>query len=144
MNTVNKKKVYYAFRKTAPTNPTWFQRIACWLTKTRLVSQYCHGGMIVEGDLLHVNTTYGLHKELAGTWTPANWELFEVKADAQQILELFERFKYTKYDWFSLIAFVGVSASDSDKLYCFEWMWLAMTNQNPNFRVTPEILLALR
>ena len=57
---------------------------------------------------------------------------------------LFEQYKGTKYDWFSLIAFVGLSASDSDKLYCFEWMWLAVTQQNPNFRVTPEILLALR
>lgn len=141
MKQVDKNKIYLAFRKTAPTNATLFQRVASWVTKARLVSQYCHGGMIVNGELLHVNTKHGLHKE---DWTPANWDLFEIKADVAKITALFEQYKGTKYDWFSLIAFVGLSASDSDKLYCFEWMWLAVTQQNPNFRVTPEILLALR
>ena len=142
MSTVHKDKVYFAFRKTPPNNPTLFQKIACWVTKARLVSQYCHGGMIVNGDLLHVNTKHGLHKEI--DWTPDNWELFEIKADSQNILELFEKYKQAKYDWFSLIAFVGLSISDPDRLYCFEWMWLAITGQNPSFRITPEMLLTLR
>jgi hypothetical protein len=137
--TLDKKKVYLAFRKTPPSDPTLFQKIACISTKARLVSQYCHGGMVVDNELLHVNTKYGLHKET--DWTPENWDLFEVKTDKQRILDLYETYKGTPYDWFSLIAFVGVSASDSDKLYCFEWMYLALTGQNPNFRVTPEILL---
>jgi hypothetical protein len=137
---VNPNKVYLAFRRTPPSNPTLFQSVASFVTKARLVSQYCHGGVIVNNELLHVNTKHGLHKE---DWTPENWDLFEVKADKQKILDLYERYKGTPYDWFSLIAFVGFSASDSDKLYCFEWMYLALTGMNPNFRVTPETLMAI-
>ena len=135
---IDSSKVYMAFRKTPPTDPTLFQEVACSLTKARLVSQYCHGGMVVNGELLHVNTKYGLFKE---GFTESNWDIFEVKANKQFILDLFDMYKGTPYDWFSLIAFVGLSASDSDKLYCYEWMYLCLTGKNPSFRVTPEILM---
>lgn len=141
---VKQNKVYLAFRGKAPSNPTTFQTIATNVTKARLVSQYSHGGIVVNGDLYHVSTHGGLHKEDAGTWTPCNWDLYEIEADKEQVVSLYAKYKGTPYDWFSLLAFVGLSVKDSSKLYCFEWVYLALTGTNPNFRVTPEILLGLR
>lgn len=140
---IMKQRVFLAFKSTAPTNPTIFQELAVKAVKSRLVSKYSHGGVVVGDNLLHVTTHDGLHMVKSGDWNPDNWTLFEVDADADQVLALFEQYKGYDYDWFSLLAFTGLKASDSKKLYCYEWIYLALTGINPNFRVTPEILMIL-
>ena len=48
----------------------------------------------------------------------------------------------TRYDWFSLLAFVlPWRVRDKSRMYCYEWCWLAMTGEHPSCRVTPEMLL---
>lgn len=140
--------MYFAFKKTPPTNPTLFQRIACKGIKIRLVSQYSHGGLVIrnpEGtlDLYHVTTKKGLHKVQAGEWNPDGWDLFDVGGDDEAALALFEQYEGCKYDWFSLITFVGPRVTNSNYLYCYEWMYLAYSTINPNFKVTPELLMTL-
>lgn len=135
-----------ALRKTAPTNATWAQRLACWAIKARLVSQYCHGGIVINGELFHATAAHGLHSLPAGQWSPDNWDLIEL-GDADwhtSVLRLFAHYQGVRYDWLSLLAFVGLRVRDSSRMYCFEWCWLAMTGQVATERVTPEMLLTLR
>lgn len=135
-----------ALRKTAPTNATWLQRLACWAIKARLVSQYCHGGIVINGELFHATAAHGLHSLPAGQWSPDNWDLIEL-GDAHwhhSALKLFAHYQGARYDWVSLLAFVGLRVRDHDRMYCFEWCWLAMTGQVATERVTPEMLLTLR
>ena len=131
-----------ALRKTPPNNATLWQRFACWVISARLVSQYCHGGIVINGWLYHATSAKGLHVLKPGEWTPENWDLIDVGADHETAWRMWLRYAGARYDWFSLLAFVGLRASDSRRMYCFEWCWLAMTGDNPRIRITPETLLA--
>ncbi len=131
-----------ALRKGPPANATIWQSIACWVIKARLASRYCHGGIVIDGNLYHSTSALGLHKLRAGDWTPKNWDLIDIDADADAAKHLFTMHIGAKYDWLSLLAFVGISARDRERMYCFEWCWMAITGEAPTFRVTPEILLA--
>lgn len=133
-----------ALRKDAPTNATLWQRFACWAIRARLVSQYSHGGIVIKGALYHATSANGLHKLEAGEWSPENWDLFDIGGDNRAALALFEKLKGVKYDWFSLLAFVGIRAHDTNKFYCFEWCYYARTLASPDVRITPEILLTFR
>ena len=132
-----------ALRKTAASNATGLDRAACQVIKARLVSQYCHGAIAVDGHLYQAAPSYGLHTLRPDEWSPEKWELFDVNANADTVLELFNVYKGADYDWLSLLAFVGLRVRDASRFYCFEWCWLAMTGQTPTFRVTPEMLIAL-
>ena len=132
-----------ALRKTAPTNATIWQRIACWIIKARLVSAYCHGGIVIDGVLMHSTSDDGLHAVGPGYWTPEHWDLFDVGGDDKRAVQIFRAMQGTPYDWVSLLAFVGLRVSDARRMYCFEWCWLAMTGSSPGIRVTPEMLLLL-
>jgi hypothetical protein len=134
-----------AFRKSAPSNATPWQRFACWVIRARLVSQYSHGGIVVQGWLYHSTAAKGLHKMAPGEWSPENWDIFDVGGEwaHRSISRLYLDYFGAQYDWFSLLAFVGLRVRDRRRLYCFEWCWLAMTGQPPAFRVTPEMLLTL-
>lgn len=136
-------KVYFAFKRDASSSATLFQKLANSIIKIRLVSQWGHGGIVVNGELMHSTTTGGLHKLKQGEWSPEKWDLFETDLNALEVLKRFEARVGTAYDWFSLAAFVIPVARDSKRLYCFEWMWLAATAWNPNFKVVPEMLLTL-
>jgi hypothetical protein len=71
-----------------------------------------------------------------------DWLLIELGSERDlAVLALFEKLKGTGYDWFSLLAFTIVHASDSEKLYCYEWCIWAMTGNNPGQRITVERLL---
>ncbi len=129
-----------ALRKGPPYNATIWQRIACWVIKARLVSQYCHGGIVIDGNLYHATSSHGLHVLKDGEWTPENWDLIDIDTDKELALHMWLRWAGAKYDWFSLLAFVGLTARDSSRMYCFEWCWLAITGEAPTFRVTPELL----
>lgn len=132
-----------ALRKTAPASAKLWQRFACWVIKARLVSGYCHGGIVINGALYHATSTGGLHRLDPGEWTPERWDLIETGLDDTRAKLLFDQHKGAFYSWFELMAFAGIPASDGDRFYCFKWCWTAMTGQIPRFRVTPEMLLQL-
>lgn len=131
-----------ALRRDAPAGAAWPQRFFCWLIRARLVSQYCHGGIVIDGCLYHATSANGLHCLKPGEWAPENWDLIGVGADRETAWRMWLRYGGAKYDWFSLLAFVGLRTRDSERMYCFEWCWMAITGENPGFRVTPEMLLA--
>ena len=133
--------MYLALRTKAASNATLAQKLFCEVTKARLVSDYCHGGIVIGGDLYQSNMTHGLHKVPAGEWTPGKWWLVDVGPHDAQALELFNRHAGAHYDWVGLLAFLGFHAGRDDWMYCFEWCWLAMTGKTADFRVTPEKLL---
>ena len=122
-------------------DPPLSSRVFSALVRARLVTQYPHGGIVEGGMLRHCNYDEGLHEV---PFDPEGWHVFEVPDVVPGGTELFSRLKGTRYDAIGLLAFLlPWRARDSRSLYCFEWMWLRMTGQNPGFRVTPEKLLAL-
>lgn len=117
-----------------------FQRLFYWLTKWRLLTEYPHAGIVYDGLLYHSNLANGLH---AVTFNPEGWVMVEVP-DTHGVADLFELFRGTDYDWFSLLGFVlPWQVRDGDRMYCYEWCWLAMTGEVHPGRVTPEMLLAI-
>ena len=131
-----------ALKRTPASNATLLQRIFAALTRWRLVSQYSHGGIVVNGYLIHATTRHGLTIE---RFNPAHagWDLFELGTDRDDEVELlFDALGAVKYDWLSLLAFVlPWRVSDRKRLYCFEWCALAMGLPVAG-RITPELLLA--
>ncbi len=131
------------FKTTAPQRATLLQRLACWAIKERLVSRYCHGGIVIEGVLSHSNAAHGLHELSPTEWEPSKWVIVDVGTSRDTAaIDLYERYEGARYDWFSLLAFVGLRVRDKRRLYCFEWCWLALTGEAPTKRITPEMLLA--
>lgn len=129
-----------ALRRDAPTNATLVQRITCWGIKARLASQYCHGGIVIDGRLYHATAQRGLHVMGSAEWTPAKWDIFDTGGDDDRALSLFRQYESAGYDWASLSAFVGVPIRDKARMYCFEWCYLAITAKMPKTRVTPEVI----
>ena len=122
-----------------PASSSWRHRIAAWAIKTRLVSNYCHSGIVIGDTLYHSNTTSGLH---ASAFNANEWELYDLPGSDTEALALFLRYRGTPYDWFSLLAFLLPGhIADGKRLYCFEWSWLAITGLVPSERITPEMLL---
>lgn len=120
--------------------PGLLQRLFFWLTKWRLLTEYPHAGIVKDGLLLHSNLAKGLHAQV---FSPEGWVLMEIP-DTHDVGALFALHRGTPYDWFSLLAFIlPWQVRDGDRMYCYEWCWLAMTGQTPRGRVTPEMLLTL-
>lgn len=132
-----------ALRKSPPSNANALQRVVSWLIKARLVSQYCHGGIVIDGTLYHANAAHGLHAIAPGEWSPDNWDIFDVGGDDAAAIRLFDEYVGSAYDWFGLLAFVGITARDAKRFYCYEWCYLARTGRVATTRVTPETLLTL-
>lgn len=144
-----------ALRSDAPVGANWLQRLFCWLIRNRLVSMWCHGGIVIDGVLYHSTILRGPHTLQPGEWAPTHWDLFDMGGDDDKARELFaiacqppeNKFariiwKFTKgYDIFSLIAFVGPNIRVSWLHYCFELCHLMYTGTFPVKRITPEILL---
>jgi hypothetical protein len=129
--------MYLALRKTNGDTlaASWFSI----LTRYRLLTKFPHAGIVIEGRLYHSTLQYGLHN--VPFTNPGNWHLIEAP-DWNDARGIYRRRRGVKYDWFSLLGFVVPwQVRDSSRLYCFEWCWLAMTGENPRFRVTPEMLL---
>ena len=136
--------IYVAFRRTAPVGASWWQRTLCALVRWRLVSQWCHAGIVCDGVLHHVTVTDGLTS--TDDWTPHRWELFALPDSARDVLQTtLQAHAGAKYDWFSLLAFLLPGRwSDSKRLYCFELPALVL-GISTRQRVTPErILSAIR
>lgn len=116
------------------------QRAFYELTKARLLTEYPHAGIVHEGILMHTNLANGLH---AQTFNPKGWVLIDIPTP-HDVAHLFSIYRGTAYDWFSLLAFIlPWRVRDRERLYCYEWCWLAMTGEMPSSRVTPEMLLVL-
>ena len=136
--------IYVAFRRTAAVGAPWWQRALCALVRWRLVSQWCHAGIVCDGVLHHVTVTDGLTS--TDDWTPSRWELFALPDSSRDVLQTaLQAHAGAKYDWFSLIAFLLPGRwSDHRKLYCFELPALVL-GISTRQRVTPErILHAIR
>lgn len=131
-----------ALRRTPPTNATLWQRFACWVIKTRLVSQYCHGGIVIDGHLYHATAKRGLHTLKPNEWSPQNWDIFEVCGDSDLALYNFKEHEGASYDWVSLLTFIGLSVRDTSRFYCYEWCYFAKTGKIAKNKITPEVLLA--
>lgn len=117
------------------------ESLAASIIEERLVTSYPHAGILIDDLLYHATARGGLKREpLPGD----NWLLIDVGdvRDAEAVA-LYQRLGRVGYDWFSLLAFAGLKASDSSRLYCYEWCWMAMTGRIPRGRVTVERLLLL-
>ena len=135
--------IYVAFRRTAPAGAAWWQRALCALVRWRLVSQWCHAGIVCDGVLHHVTVTDGLTS--TDDWTPNRWELFALPDSSRDVLQTaLQAHAGAKYDWFSLLAFVLPGRwSDRRRLYCFELPAIVL-GMDTRQRVTPErILIAI-
>ena len=127
-----------ALRKTNA--GTLFGKLFNIATRWRLHTAYPHGGIVVDGMLYHSTFTDGLHVEL---FKPEGWDVFDVGGSDGAALALYVVLKGAKYDAISLLAFLlPWRVRDSQRLYCFEWCWIALTGENPSERITPERLLA--
>ena len=132
--------IYIAFRRTAAVGAPWWQRALCALVRWRLVSQWCHAGIVCDGVLHHVTATDGLTS--TDDWTTHRWELFALPDSSRDVLQsALQAHAGAKYDWFSLLAFILPGRwSDSKRLYCFELPALVL-GISTRQRVTPERLL---
>ena len=138
-------RAFLALRRSASSSAGWLARLACWLIRVRLASVWCHGGVVVDGTLLHATATHGLCRVLGDAWEPHKWDLFALPdSSADAIVQRYRDAYPAQYDWFSLLAFVLPGRwRDARRLYCFEWCSLALTGTRPTSRVTPDMLLAM-
>lgn len=131
-----------ALRKNSPVGAPWYSRLFNRLVKIRLVSQYCHGAIIHEGRIYQItgknNFTIDDFSHHDG-----DWDFYEI-APAVSIDDAAGQCLKVAYDWFSLLAFVGLNVRDSSRMYCFEFCYYVMTGEQATKRITPEALLALR
>lgn len=130
-----------ALRTTPASDATWNEKLAHWGIKTRLVTAYPHGGIVIGNTLYHSTARGGVHA--VADWTPDRWELFDVGGDDVAALARFKEREGNDYDWIGLLPFVGVPGSDSGRDYCFELAFYMMTGRKPGRLVTAETLLAL-
>lgn len=132
--------IYIAFRRTAAVGAPWWQRALCALVRWRLVSQWCHAGIVCDGVLHHVTATDGLTR--TDDWTPNRWDLMPLPDSSRDVLQTaLQAHAGAKYDWFSLIAFLLPGRwSDRSRLYCFELPALVL-GISTRQRVTPEKIL---
>lgn len=141
-----------ALRRSAATDATFTQKVAVKAIEARLVTEFPHAGIVIEGMLYHANSKNGLHKT---EFTPERWELIDLGTEGDEAaLRLFADLEGTKYDWVELFDYTPLNwAVDFVRLYpdwktelelrmyCYQWCYLAMTLKLPAERVTPETLL---
>jgi hypothetical protein len=133
--------IYYLALRTTPAQSSGLAgKFAAWLIKARLVSAYCHGGIMISSLLAHATPENGAH---LSSLTPERWELYPFSVPEHEMRERLKKVLGKEYDFFSQLAFVGLKAKDSKRVYCFELCYILMTGQNPTGRVTPETLLKL-
>jgi hypothetical protein len=131
--------VKLALRRGAAEGASTLDRLLSWVIKTRLVTRFPHAGIVIGDTLYHSTGRKGLHADVLDS---ADWVLIDIGGDDERALGLFHEYRGSGYDWVSLLAFVGIKARDSRRMYCYEWCYLAMTGKTYKGRVTPELLLA--
>jgi hypothetical protein len=127
-----------ALRKGPAPDANALGKLSATAIKLRIVTNYPHSGIVIDGDLYHATAQHGV---IAEPFDPEGWEVFDIGGDDARALSLFKEQEHKGYDWVSLFAFVMVNASDSQRWYCFELSFYLMTGKRPGDRVTPETLL---
>ena len=128
-----------ALRATAAKDANAAERAFAALTRWRLASQWCHGGIVVGDTLYQVNARNGLH---SCGYTPERWDLIDLGGERDAAaLRLFRELEGTEYDYLGVLGFGLPVRGDDDRLYCFEWCAMAMGVPHHRW-MTPERLLA--
>lgn len=129
---------YLALRHTSP--PGFFQGVFANVTKARLVTQYPHAGIVVDGVLYEATFKHGVHSV---KFDQTGWHLFTIdKVDKNDLLTRFKQVEGRPYDWFSLLAFVvPFRVTVAKWFYCYELCSFMLDGNIPAKRVTPETLL---
>jgi hypothetical protein len=129
---------YLALRHTSPKG--FFPGLFAQLTKTRLVTDYPHSGIVVDGVLYEATFKHGVRST---KFDPVGWDLFAItKVDKNDLLTRFKQVEGRPYDWFSLLAFIAPFRVTVAKwFYCFELCSFMLDGNIPAKRITPEILL---
>ena len=128
-----------ALRATAAVDANPAERAFAALTRWRLASQWCHGGIVIGDTLYQVNARHGLHRS---DYTPERWWLLDLGSEHDEhALRLFAELDGAGYDYLGVLGFGLPVRGDDERLYCFEWC--AMCMGVPHHRwMTPERLLA--
>jgi hypothetical protein len=129
-----------ALRHTLPPGAPLLHRASAAIIRARLVTDYAHAGILVDGVLHHATGAGGVHAEPGADLTGYTLVHLGYEHD-ERALALFGRVDGAGYDWVSLSAFVIPGATDSQRWYCFELAWLLMTSTAPRERVTGERLI---
>ena len=127
-----------AFRKTNAKGffPSLFNRYTKWSLKT----DYPHGGVII-GDMLWHTTPSGLQSEVFNKHN--DFDVFDTPVSDKIALNRISEYKGIRYDGIGLIGFkLPWRFSDSNALYCFEVLWLALTGENPSKPISPDTIMA--
>jgi len=132
--------IYLALRKRPKTNKLidWIPHLAI---KFRIVSEYSHGGIYDGIYMYDITAKDNMSKYVLES--KDGWDFFPADISKDDLEIRYLEYMQHKYDWFSLLSFFGLKARDSDRLYCFEWCYIALTGRNPSVKITPEKLLAI-
>jgi hypothetical protein len=131
--------VYLALRHTSPSG--FFKRAFASFTKARLVTRYPHSGIVINGMLYEATFKNGVH---CAPFDPKGWDLYKYNITDKIAINRFESVKGSRYDWFSLLAFVlPFKFSVVQWLYCYELCFYMATGEKPTQRITPEDLLRI-
>jgi hypothetical protein len=131
--------IYLALRHTSPKN--FFAGLFASFTKARLVTRYPHSGIVINGMLYEATFKNGVHST---PFNPVGWDLYEYNISDKIAISRFESVKDSKYDWFSLLAFVlPFKFSVVQWFYCYELCFFMATGEKPTQRITPEDLLRI-
>jgi hypothetical protein len=130
--------VYLALRKTPPEGVA--QKAFFYLTRWRLLTRYPHAGVVCEGILYQSTFAKGVHSD---AFDPTGWHLFPTNVPHETIINRFNDVNHSRYDWFSLLAFVlPFKMTVGQWWYCYELAHYLLSGLKPTGRVTPEDLLA--
>ena len=150
--------MYLALRRIPATDATWLDKLFLAVIKARLVTEFPHAGMVINGTLYHATARHGVCKTT--DYTPERWVLHDLgterdavaQAKAELLVELGTGYDFAELLDFTPLHFVVWLARLHPKLrvvldsnlYCYQLCWLLMTSEYPDQRVTPERLLALK
>lgn len=128
-----------ALRAPAATDANAAEKAFAAITRWRLASQWCHGGIVIGDTLYQVNARNGLH---SCGYTPERWWHLDLGSEGEErALDLFRELEGTEYDYLGVLGFGLPVRGDDDRLYCFEWCAMAMGVPHHRW-MTPERLLA--
>jgi hypothetical protein len=129
---------YLALRHTSP--PGVLQNLFANLTRARLVTQYPHAGIMIDGVLYEATFKHGVRSV---KFDQTGWHLFTIdKVDKNDLLTRFKQVEGRPYDWFSLLGFVvPFRVTVAKWFYCYELCSFMLDGNIPAKRVTPETLL---
>lgn len=129
-----------ALRHSLPADVSDLHRLTAALIEVRLVTDFAHAGVVIEGVLYHATGVDGVHAEADADLS--GYVLIDLGDELDAVaLARFAMVNGAAYDYVSLGAFVVAPVRDSQRWYCYELAFFLMTGRNPLVRVTPEVLI---